>query len=180
MTKYVGLTQTTLSQRITMHLQSGSIKEHFRLHHNTQVTRQDIANNTTIVARASNRYQLAIKEALIIQNTQPIINRQFNNFSNILKLLSNHTTSIPLTNASRHHRNQDTHSSTATNTPAINNDTPILSNSSGTHIVNHPVSPCINNRINQLITSTRNHSNNNNQSNPICPSQPPNSPPIHL
>ena len=39
-----------------------------------------------VIARDSDRYRLAIKEALLILKNSPLINRQFHNFTNILKL----------------------------------------------------------------------------------------------
>ena len=84
--EYVGMTQTTLSRRLTCHGQSGSILKHFEETHQCTPTREQFTKNTTIVTKESNRYKLAIKEALILLNTKPLINKQFNNFSNVLKL----------------------------------------------------------------------------------------------
>ena len=84
--RYVGFTQNKLSRRLTMHLQQGSIRNHFMDHHNSILTRETIVNNTTIIEKAQDRYHLAIKEALLIMNSNPIINKQYDNFSNILRL----------------------------------------------------------------------------------------------
>ena len=84
--EYVGFTQTTLSRRLTCHGQNGSILKHFQESHNCTPTRDQFTSNTTIIANESNRHKLAIKEALIILNTKPLINKQFDNFSNVLKL----------------------------------------------------------------------------------------------
>ena len=54
--------------------------------HGSKPTRQQLTNNTTIIARDSNRFRLAIKEALLIMSSSPSMNIQFENFSNILKL----------------------------------------------------------------------------------------------
>ena len=83
---YIGMTQTTLSRRLTMHTQTGSIYQHFISEHHAKPTRAQLTENTTIIARADNRYKLAIKEALLILNHAPTINKQFDNFTNILKV----------------------------------------------------------------------------------------------
>ena len=84
--QYIGLTQTTLSRRLTMHAQAGSIFQHFKTKHQAKPTRIQLTENTTIIARAENRFKLAIKEALLILHNAPDINKQFDNFTSILKL----------------------------------------------------------------------------------------------
>ena len=86
--EYVGLTQTTLSRRLTYHGQNGSILNHFQESHSCKPTRDQLTTNTSIVAKANDRYKLSIKEALVILNTKPLINKQFDNFTNVLKLYS--------------------------------------------------------------------------------------------
>ena len=86
--EYVGLTTTTLSRRLTCHAQNGSILNHFEESHNSKPTRDQLTINTSIVAKENDKYKLAIKEALVILNEKPIINKQFDNFTNILKLYS--------------------------------------------------------------------------------------------
>ena len=84
--EYVGLCQTTLSRRLTMHGQDGGIHKHFKTSHNTKPTRDQLTENTVIIDRAPDRYRLAIKEALHIIKIKPLINTQYDHFSNILKL----------------------------------------------------------------------------------------------
>ena len=60
---YIGQTQTTLSRRLTMHLQSGSILQHFLNSHNRKPTRTELTESTTIIARANSKYMLSVKEA---------------------------------------------------------------------------------------------------------------------
>ena len=83
---YIGITQNSLSRRLTLHLQNGSIKQHYLQYHNKEITRKEIVDNTKIIKMESNRYRLLIKEALLIQQKGPIINKQFDCFPNILKL----------------------------------------------------------------------------------------------
>ena len=85
---YIGMTQATLNHRLINHAQAGSIFKHFREHHDFKPTRKLLLNNTSIIATAENRYKLAVKEALLILNVEPLINKQFDNFTNILKLYS--------------------------------------------------------------------------------------------
>ena len=88
-TEYIGFSQSSLSQRLTYHRQNGSIRDHFENYHNQKPTREQLVDNTEIIARAKDRLRLAIKEALLILKERPIINKQFDNFSNILKLHNN-------------------------------------------------------------------------------------------
>ena len=85
-TEYIGFTQTTLSQRLVSHRQNGSIHNHFKEFHNMKPTCNHLVENTKTIAKAKDRSRLAIKEALIILQEKPIINKQYDNFSNILKL----------------------------------------------------------------------------------------------
>ena len=71
---YIGATTTTLSRRITMHLREGSPKEHTRLQHNTQLTREELVKNTTIIASCNDPKRLRIIEALHIRDKAPTIN----------------------------------------------------------------------------------------------------------
>jgi len=84
--EYIGLTQTTLSRRLTMHGQNGSIYKHFINTHNSKPSREQLTDNTAVIAKANDRYKLSIKEALLIMNNEPSLNIQFDNFTNILKL----------------------------------------------------------------------------------------------
>ena len=91
--------QTTLSRRLTMHGQKGSIFRHFIDIHKTKPTREQLTQNTKIIAKANDRYKLAIKEALLILKHSPSINIQFDNFTNILKLHDHrnpHTQATPV------------------------------------------------------------------------------------
>lgn len=77
-----------------MHGQNGSIFNHFLQCHNEKPTRQQLTENTIIIARANDRYKLSIKEALLILNNAPSLNIQFDHFSSILKLY-NHRNQQP-------------------------------------------------------------------------------------
>ena len=84
-----------------MHKQNGSILKHFTDVHDRKPTRDELIENTTIIGREVTKYRLAVKEALIIiLNTEPSLNIQFDNFSTILKLYSNqhHTDIAPVSN----------------------------------------------------------------------------------
>ena len=75
---YIGCTTTTLSRRLSMHLQNGGPQVHSQNVHNTKLTRQDIVSNTTILARATDRRRLIALEAICIREEDPTINRQLN------------------------------------------------------------------------------------------------------
>ena len=91
---YIGMTQATITNRLINHTQSGSIFKHFKQYHNSRLTRELLVENTTIIAKADNRYTLAVKEALLILNVEPSINKQFDNMSNILKLYNQRKSNV--------------------------------------------------------------------------------------
>ena len=74
--EYIGHTTTSLSRRLTCHLQSGSPLQHMKDAHNRKLTRADLTENTTILARESNRKRLQITEAVFIRLRKPLINTQ--------------------------------------------------------------------------------------------------------
>ena len=94
---YIGMTQTTLLRRMNAHAHNGSIFEHFMNEHSIKPTKVKLTENTTVIARADNRFQLAIKEALLILQNAPSINKQFDNFTNILKLRAHQNPNLNLT-----------------------------------------------------------------------------------
>ena len=75
---YIGLTTTSLSRRITMHLQSGGPKTHSDTHHGHRLTRQDMTKNTSILDECSDVRRLHMLEAVYIRDRDPLINRQVN------------------------------------------------------------------------------------------------------
>ena len=86
---YVGLTTTTLSRRITMHLQSGGPKDHAaKKHDSAAFTRDALVNNTKIIRRENDFSRLQRYEALLIQQKNPIINNQETGSSRTLKLFN--------------------------------------------------------------------------------------------
>ena len=85
---YIGLTSTTLSRRLTCHLQTGGPKNHMREAHNETLTRATLETNTRIVMRCPDATRLAIAEALIIKHESPAINLQTTGFVRTLKLFS--------------------------------------------------------------------------------------------
>ena len=75
---YIGYTTTTLSRRLTMHLQSGGPQQHTEAQHDTRLTRQEIVANTSILTRAPDWRRLVALEAILIREMDPLINRQTN------------------------------------------------------------------------------------------------------
>ena len=87
---YVGLTSTTLSRRLTMHLSdTNSIAQHLKKHScPTTQLRKILTDNTTILEHQNNKQKLQILEALYIRNLQPALNRiNFQTSANVLKCL---------------------------------------------------------------------------------------------
>ena len=75
---YVGHTTTSLSRRITMHLQSGGPKTHTETDHETPLTRHDMTENTTILGTDSDKRRLSVLEAVLIREIDPSTNLQVN------------------------------------------------------------------------------------------------------
>ena len=87
---YVGLTSTTLSRRLTMHLSDTSpITQHLKKHSCiTTELRKILTDNTIILEHQNNNKKLQILEALHIRNMQPTLNRiNFQTGANVLKCL---------------------------------------------------------------------------------------------
>ena len=75
---YIGNTTTSLSRRITMHLQQGGPLTHTIKHHGENLTRRLMTENTKILARAHDRRRLLALEAIFIREMDPVINKQVN------------------------------------------------------------------------------------------------------
>ena len=73
---YIGHTITSLSRRLTCHLQSGAPLQHMEEAHQRKLTRTDLTSNTTILAHERNRHKLRITEAVLIRTNKPQINTQ--------------------------------------------------------------------------------------------------------
>ena len=80
MTAYFCYTTTTLSRHLHGHAQQGSIKEHLCKDHNIKATEHILHNNTNIIATTTDRFHLAIKEALQISKQAPVINKKLRIF----------------------------------------------------------------------------------------------------
>ena len=86
---YVGFTTTSLSRRITMHLQSGGPKDHAcNKHDPSALTRERMVDNTKIIRKENDFSRLQRFEALFIQQKNPIINNQETGSSRTLKLFN--------------------------------------------------------------------------------------------
>ena len=85
---YIGMTVTTLSRRLTCHLNSGGPRQHLLTEHSIAITRTDLVENTTILRRCGDATRLAIAEALYILEESPVINGQCTNFARTLKLFN--------------------------------------------------------------------------------------------
>ena len=54
--KYIGVTTTSLSRRLTMHLGGGGPYVHMRDHHKKSITRKQLVDNTKILYQLNNPY----------------------------------------------------------------------------------------------------------------------------
>ena len=75
---YVGYTCTTLSRRLTMHKQAGTIKTHMQEKHKTTLTREQLVQNTSIILSNRDPRRIEIAEAIHIRDHAPSINEQKN------------------------------------------------------------------------------------------------------
>ena len=80
---YIGMTTTTLSRRLTMLLASDAPQNHMGTNHNSTLTRENLVNNTIIINSQSD-YNM---EAIIINETNPSINKEYTGTQSVLKLL---------------------------------------------------------------------------------------------
>ena len=161
--EYIGYTECTLSRRMAGHIQNGSILKHFNNQHDSKPNKQLLLDNTTIIAKGSNKNNLLIKEALLIQAHHPQINKQYDTFPNILKLQvhrgSHRTEQNTTTNSilSNFPTNSPTHPTPLISTPHTPH-TPITDSPSPRHLI----SPGISNRIEALLRNTRTNTYNDN------------------
>ena len=88
---YIGSTTTTLSRRLTMHLQQGGPKHHTVKNHMATLTRDMLVKNTRILHTESDTNRLHILEALLIQQHRPKLNNQYTGLVRTLKLHNMHT-----------------------------------------------------------------------------------------
>ena len=84
-TDYIGHTTVTIKERFKQH---ASIKKHYRITHNRNITGSEMLENVSILARAQNKQDLIIMEALYIKEYQPSINTQADDFNRILKIFN--------------------------------------------------------------------------------------------
>ena len=87
------MTCTTLSRRLTTHLQNGAIKNHYDTYHRATVTRRNLEEGTNIIDREQDPRRLLFLEALHILQLEPSINIQTQDFK-ILPTLKRKPTTI--------------------------------------------------------------------------------------
>ena len=95
--KYVGMTVTSLSRRLTMHLREGAPKKHMTDKHNETLTRDDLVTNTRILKQCSDPQRLQIYEALYIQEIRPLLNLQLTGTHKTLSLFNDPPRPLTLT-----------------------------------------------------------------------------------
>ena len=147
---YIGLTQTTLKQRLSSHTYKGSILDHFQSHHGFRPTKAQLQDNTLILSKATDRYRLFIKEALLISQKQPSINRQFETFTHTLKLFRNSrptNTSNSLQNATQSSLHEHSNAQEPIVSTHAHHEPP-------GNLTNSPVTPSIQARIDSLYQHT--------------------------
>ena len=75
---YIGVTTTSLSRRLTMHLREGAPHDHMSHHHNITLTRKQLVENTSVIKSQRCTTRLPIYEALLIRERNPSLNKQLN------------------------------------------------------------------------------------------------------
>ena len=71
----------SLARRLDCYSQRGSIKQYFADNRDCKITKQQLYDNTSIIATASDKQRLIIKESLLISENNPSINKQFDSFN---------------------------------------------------------------------------------------------------
>ena len=84
---YIGYTRTTLSRRITMHLQSGAPLNYSQDFHNSTLNREQMVSNMSIIRQENDFNPLEIMEALYIKYTKPETNLQTTGSGRTLRML---------------------------------------------------------------------------------------------
>ena len=84
--RYIGHTVCTLSRRLSMHLQGGSIMDHFQQAHGRKITRAEIVDNTSIRYIEHDVCRLRVLESLLICIEKPELNEQLTGLRKTLKL----------------------------------------------------------------------------------------------
>ena len=74
--RYIGFTTTTLSKRITAHLQDGAILRHNISTHGSPLTRQQLEAHTINIHKEPDRRRLKMAESVLIHLENPSINVQ--------------------------------------------------------------------------------------------------------
>ena len=70
------MTRTTLSRRLTMHTQNGTIKQHITNDHPNENKRKTLEEGTQILDQENDTRKLPILEALYIEKFHPSLNIQ--------------------------------------------------------------------------------------------------------
>jgi len=126
---YIGMTTTTLTRRLTMHRQDGSIKKHFTDKHHINLQRQHLDNNTQIIYRDTNYYKLKLAESIFIDKKQPTLNIQQQNFTilpthrkipvinpmNTINAINNNNNNTDNNNSSNHNNIDDNRTTISNN-----------------------------------------------------------------
>ena len=99
---YIGYSRTTLSCRITMHLQSGAPLKHSQDFHNSTLNREQMVSNTSIIRQENDFNRLEILEVLYIKYTKPEINLQTTGRGRTLRLLGDNELSYATNPYGRH------------------------------------------------------------------------------
>ena len=84
--KYVGYTTCSLSKRFYTHVQSGSIRAHNNIKHNSKPLTKELIKSTTILYRSQNKTDLTIAEAILIKQMHPALNLQDELFARTLQI----------------------------------------------------------------------------------------------
>ena len=78
--EYIGLTTQTLKERMVGHRHQGSIFAHFRNVHGIKPEVAHLLENTQILYRENDQFQLHIYEALHIRKFKPKLNENVSDF----------------------------------------------------------------------------------------------------
>ena len=85
--KYIGYTESTITERMRNHAQHGSIINHLRECHSiSKIKTVELVKSVKILARGATKQELLILEALYIKEEQPSLNGQEEGRDRVLQI----------------------------------------------------------------------------------------------
>ena len=95
---YIGMTTMKLADRLKSHKYAGAPKNHMRNEHHENITKEDLEENTEVLAGCNDKKRLQILEALYIKELKPSLNIQALDLQALPSMRRDATTQNPTAN----------------------------------------------------------------------------------